>query len=251
VPAVLGAVRACFIERSASCVDDRVGRKPLGIVEQPLDVPGPHPLPSALQGQPERFRKRRQPFDLQRVRVVVDAKQRRHLVIRQPRRDRFVGREHELLDHPVRAIARLDLDPGHDPFDIQQNRRRRQIEVPAPPRPAPGLSRSRSASAFRSIAVTSGEIGPRSPPPLEKVGDLRIRQPRRGADDPIGESRRGDLPFPVEVDHDRLHEPVLARTQRAQIVGEPLGHHRVDAVGKVDARPARLRLEIDRVPGST
>ena len=53
----------------------------------------------------------------------------------------------------------------------------------------------------------------------------------------------------VEVELDGDREAVLVRDERARVVGERLGQHRLDLAGDVDARGAAVRLAVDRRAG--
>jgi hypothetical protein len=114
--------------------DHRQGLVPLGRIEQPLHVGRTHAVLPSLERQPHGTREGLEPFDLERIGILVDPEQRWHTLVREPGRHGLVGRQHELLDHRVGAIAWLDPDPGHRSFDVQKDRRCRQVEVDAPAR---------------------------------------------------------------------------------------------------------------------
>ena len=75
---------------------------------------------------------------------------------------------------------------------------------------------------------------------------LLVMQPRGGADQHAVERVRALAPLGVDDHAHRERRAVLARPQRAQIVGDALGQHRHDAVGKIDRVAALGRRAIER-----
>ena len=74
----------------------------------------------------------------------------------------------------------------------------------------------------------------------------RISQARRRAYNALAHGIARAPAAAVEVDERGEHQPVLALVERAQPVGQALGQHRYDAVGKIDARSAQVRLAVER-----
>ena len=181
------------------------------------------------------------------VGLLVDAVQRRHAALGQQPRDLLVGRDHEVLDEPVRLglLARAAT---------RRRARRRRSETPA------RTSRARAPTAHRrrscSAAETRAGRGERRRPRLERrlvAGedpvDALVVQARVGADRRAVERRAHD----VGARRSRARRsPPRARSprhERAGVVGQRLGQHRLDAAGDVDARPAPRRLAVDERAG--
>ena len=138
--------------------------------------------------------------DLQDVRLLVHAVERRRGLLLQIRRDRLVGEEHELLDEAVRDVAlqgddRLDLAAlGHDHLGFVQ------VEVDRP------AAAARVVEDLEELLHLLEHRHERRVP-LEQlriaVGqdavDGRVRHPLVAVDDAVvelgtGRRRRGDRP---------------------------------------------------------
>ena len=68
-------------------------------------------------------------LDLERVGLLVDAVERRHVVLVEVLRDGLVGEQHELLDEPVRDVALGGDDRFDHPLVVEDDLRLLQIEV--------------------------------------------------------------------------------------------------------------------------
>ncbi len=79
----------------------------------------------------------------------------------------------------------------------------------------------------------------------EDAVDARVVQPLVRADHRPGERHPPHGPVVSDVHPHRHREPVGVRAQRAGVVGQGLGEHRLDAPGDVDARAAPCRLAVD------
>ena len=64
-----------------------------------------------------------------RVRLLVNAINRRVTGLFKMRGHRFVGGQHELLDNPVGDVARAARDAGHDAGFVEFDQRLREVEV--------------------------------------------------------------------------------------------------------------------------
>ena len=74
-------------------------------LEQLLEVPRPQRGQRRAEAVAEAGDELLELGDLEDVRLLVDAVERRRLLRLEVRRDRLVGEQHELLDQPVRDVA--------------------------------------------------------------------------------------------------------------------------------------------------
>ena len=188
---------------------------------------------------------REQPLHARRIGRLVDAVERRQLARRQQLRDRFVGRDHQVFDQPVR----LRLLGWQQRLDVTLAR---EAEL--------GLARLHGQRAARLARVRErprhlARRGQRRRPRVERAlgtGEdpvhTRVVEPLVGADDRAVEGRAAHVGA-VELELDGHGQPVLARHQRAGAVRERLGQHRLDQGGHVDRVRAPERLAVERGAG--
>ncbi len=163
--------------------------------------------------------------------------------------DDLVRGEHELFDEPVRDVARRRED-GLDLAELaEQDLALRQVEVDRPPRLAP-LPQDLEELVHPPEVVQQRRVA------LEELGrrlgedrvDVRVRHPLLRADHGAVELLLEKPSVPVDLDLGRERQPVHARVERADPVGEALGQHRNGAAGEVDRGRPLERFAIDRRP---
>ena len=217
-------------------------------VDQPRDLA--HQIARLLRRHRVRERRRRhvergelrdQVLDACRVGPLVDAVERRQLARLQQPGDRLVCGDHQVLDQAVRLGLLARRQPGHVALVREVELRLDGLHGQRPARLPCRVERRRGGT--RGLQRPS----PRGLCELlagEDTIDARVVQPRVGADQRAVEcgAHHGR---PVEVELDRDREPVLMRDQRAGVVGERLGQHRLDLAGDVHARRAPERLPVD------
>ena len=184
--------------------------------------------------------------ELFRVRLVMDAVDQGNLCAFERFGRRYIGEDHEFLDHPVR-VETVALDDFLDVAVLvedylafgQVEIERRALVALFQPRMKCGvevfddgldLFRRRFALADR-LRLFIGELGVRA---------------HHGAHEavPLFDSAGGD-------DHlDGEAGPVHIRLQRAEIVRQPFGQHRHDAVGQISRVAALQRFNIERAVGA-
>ncbi len=107
------------------------------------------------------------------------------------------------------------------------------------------MRRSCSAAATARAASSGAAHGSSAgSSPGEDAVDLLVVQPRVRADRRAVEAHPRDV-GPREVELDGHRRALLQRHERAGLVGQRLGQHRLHAPGDVDARPAPRRLAVD------
>ena len=248
-------LRRCSAPASSSAAprrDEPLLGPPVGGVERGAGGrAGARRSGSTLQLEPERRRERREAprasaGRASRGRGTGTARR----ALDERARDRLVRREHELLDHPVRAVAlgsivmpviapstsRRIFGSGRSKSTLPRARRRR-LEADAQ---AVGDEQHR-----RDLRAGS----PRRARPVSR-NSAHLRVGSRAAEriTAVGEPRAGGLALrgrsPGSRDCTSRSSP---RPQRAEVVRQRLREHREHAVGEVDARPARARLAVERV----
>ena len=161
-----------------------------------------------------------------------------------------IGRDHALLDDPVRDVARRGLEthdpsvrPDHDPG-------LGHVEVDGAPLVA--------CAAQRRVRIAQRIEHRRRRPELlahscltsfERPRHLGIGQARPRADHAFEEPR---TVHPARPGDDQLAteaEPILVRPQRAQPVRDRFGQHGDDAIGEIDGIPPKPRFVVECRPG--
>ncbi len=177
---------------------------------------------------------------------LVDAVGQRHVQGGEIVRDGLVGGEHEALDQAVgdvalglddvlRAAAQVEDDLGLGQVEVDRaalapdarqelGERRHALEI---------VDQVDVAPADREVAVD------------DDLAHLGVGESRAARDDAGKERGAEERAAAVEVEEHRLHETVDAGVEAADVVRELLGQHRYDAVGEVDARAARPRLDVE------
>ena len=175
------------------------------------------------------------------VGLLVDAVQRRHPALGEHPRDLLVSRDHEVLDQPVRlgllAGPRLrDVPAGVEAKlrlgGLEFERRLRQPALVQRGGDGASCGEGRRPGLERRLVAREDSV------------DALVVQALVGADRRAIERRPLDRgPGEVELDGDR--RAPRPGNERAGVVGQRLGQHRLDAAGDVDARPAARGLAID------
>ncbi len=180
--------------------------------------------------------------DALRVGRFVDAVEERAGL--EARRGGAVGGEHEGLDEPVRRLARLADDADGVALLVEDDLDLVAVEVDgavAHPALGEGFGDAVGEVQVRPEVVVGLAVEHRL---RAFVGEALVR-----VDDAVEELRRQHLAVFHAHGHDaREDQPVLARHERADAVGEVLGQHRDDAVDEIRARRAHIGLAVERRP---
>ncbi len=112
-------------------------------------------------------------------------------------------------------------------------------------------SKRRRRISFASSSIASSEgttAAKRSPQHRVAVDDrlgLLVGQLRGAADDTVVELAPDDTPLGVELDHDRLRQPVLSFDEAADAARQRVRQHRQHGPGEVDGRAAKVGLLVE------
>ncbi len=177
-----------------------------------------------------------------RLRALVDAVERRDRALVEHRRHRLVGGDHQVLDQPMR----LGLDRRHRLDEVaaavEGELRLDRLDGQRAAALAAGLQRRRRRARGRE------RLGPRRLRLLvagEDPVDAVVVQALVGADERAMEGRLDGLrAAQLELDGDR--QAIDPRAQRAGVVRQRLGQHRLDRAGHVDRGRAAVGLAVDR-----
>ena len=194
------------------------------------------------RGHVERGQLLGQARDARGVRALVDAVERRQLARLQVAGDRLVGRDHQVLDQLVRLGLLARHDAGHVALVREVELRLDRLDGQrAALRPC-GLERRgrRPRRGQRRGPRLLGALAAREDPV-----DPRVVEPGVGADDGAVERAAHELRA-VEVELDGDGQAVLEGHERAGVVGQGLGQHRLDLAGHVHAGRAAVGLAVDR-----
>ena len=134
VPAALLGVEGLALGAQEEIVQEALLRLPFDLLEQPLEGRRRDLGQVSLELVAEALEDFLQVDEAVRVGAVVDPVDRRLLGEEELLRHGLVGREHELLDQPVRDVARLGNDPDDQALVVQDDVRVRQVEIDRAPR---------------------------------------------------------------------------------------------------------------------
>ena len=190
----------------------------------------------------------------------MDAEERRQPVALQEPRGGDVGRDHALLDDPVRDGALGGLEPRDPAVRAEHDPGPGHVEVDGPPfvagaaqrlvRIAQPVEHRRRPGEPRAHPGDCPRVSESGVAALERVRHLGVGQARPRTDDALEEpgavhpARPGDDQLAPEA------KAILVRTQRAQSVGDRLREHRDDPIGKVDGVAAKARFLVQRGAGT-
>ena len=181
----------------------------------------------------------------------MHAEQRRHAVLLQVARDGLVGRQHELLDQPVRQVAFRGDDCLHAALVIHQELRLGQVEVDRSPRSTPAvqqfeqLGHALQMGHEAPVLLARGRILPR-----KDAVDLRVRHPGVAADQAVVQLVAPHGAALVDLHEARLREAVHLRPEAAQSRRKRFGKHVDGTVREIDggAPLQRRRVECALLP---
>ena len=185
-------------------------------------------------------------LDLQQVRLLVHAIERRRRLLLEKRRDGFVGQEHELLDQAMRDVP-LERDDRLDHAALVDDHFGLvQIEVD---RPAP------AARVVQDLKEVAHQLEHRHERRVARQ-QLRVAIGQNPVDRGVGHALVAvdhavvklvpdDAAVTIDFHQARLHEPVDVRIQAAQPGRQLRGEHVDGALGKVDRRGALVRLAVE------
>ncbi len=167
------------------------------------------------------------------------------------RRHGFIGRQHELLDQPVRDVARAARDAGHLAKLVEFDQRLRHIEIDGAALDALAVQHQRQfAHQFeaRTPAARSARASAASPSSSAWTLVYVIRSD--AANDAAPKLLRDDVAALIDLEQHREHQPIDARLQRANLGGKLERQHRHRAIRKIDAGAAQEGFFVDRAdPG--
>ena len=135
---------------------------------------------------------------------------------------------------------------GHLALRVEHQLGLRQVEVERP------ALEAAPAHQLRQLVHRQQRLDQRRvalPQPRVAVDDrlrLLVRELRRAADDAVVELRAAHAALAVQLDHDRLGEPVLALDQAADAARQRVRQHRHDVVREVDRGAAEVGLLVER-----
>jgi len=185
---------------------------------------------------------RYQPLDPRRVRLGMDAVDRRHpLALEQPR-DLFVGEDHQPLDQAMglglgdaagadRVAARVEAELGLEGLDVEAGR-----AAPLAQR------RGRLARHRHRLADRIRRFGAAGEDDVELV----VVEPRVGADAAAVEARAAGPARSVQLDLSRHRQALDPGLEAAGRLAKGVGQHRLDRAGHVGAVTAPPRLPVER-----
>ncbi len=173
--------------------------------------------------------------------TLVDAIEARHLALREQPRDRLVGGDHEVLDHPVGLGLHLSVHgQGVAPL-VELELGLGRVDRERPRGLAAALQRR------RGLAGRLQRRGPRLGSALaarEDAVDPVVVQPFVRADQRAVKGCLHDVRA-VELHLDRDRGPVQAGTKRAGVARERVREHRRDGARRVHARRALACLDVE------
>ena len=155
-----------------------------------------------------------------------------------------IGEDHEFFDQAMRVEPLRRDDPVHRAIRFEQDLAFRQIEVERVACIARGLERP-VGGIERLDHIRQQRRGHVVRPAVDCGLRLRVGELCGGAHQHAMKAMRV---FAAVGGDDHAHRecrPVLAGSQRAQIVGDALGQHRHDLVGKIDRVAARERFAVE------
>ena len=230
---VLGIVLRLHLAAQDHLVDD-IGVRPLtGVVQQLVEAVGVGRLALA-PGDVQRLQEVGQGLHLLGAGRVVDAVDQRRTLLLQRLGGRDVGLDHHLLDQPVRLQrgafgdrGDLALGADDDAALVALDGQGRAGVAAFQHKPVGGPQRLEHAVDQRAGLVVRRAVDGRLGLFVAELG----RRAHQAADEAVA-----GLPAVAVEDHPHGHGgPVLAFAQAAEAVAQPLGQHRLDAVGEVDA----------------
>ena len=176
--------------------------------------------------------------------LLVNAIGGGRLGVGQAVRHALVREQHGLLDEPRRARSSPHGNARRAPVAVERDLGLHGLELDG----ATLLSHplAQGTDLVQRAQELSDPLAPGNGRTLvEKGVDLVVAEARRGAD--RGGEHLGAQRATARVEsHDHAHgEPVLARTQRADVVGEALGQHGNHAINQVRRAGPSLRLVVD------
>ena len=204
------------------------------------------PVGSAMPSVP---RNSRSDFELGEVGLVVDAVEAGRVALLQRLRRRHVGQHHELLDQLVAVEPLAHADLGDAAVVAERDQPLGQVEVE---RAALLARRQQDAvGAVERLAPRSSISGASSSSGWPSRGALQavVGEARRRTHHGAVEAVLLQLALGVDPHLGDQHRPVLARQQRAPVVGQRLGQHRHDPVGEIDRGAAAVGGAVERLVG--
>ncbi len=208
-------------------------------------------LVAAAQAQTELGEEHAQIGQPLRGGALVDAVQRRQLVLVEEARGGDVGRQHALLDDLVGDVARarndlLDLalvvedDLGFGGLEVDRTplgaRRAKHLVEPVEI-----LDRRQHRGVFAAQATPLLAFGR-----LEHRADLSVGQPGVGAHQPLVELVAADLAFLRDVHLADHAEAIDVGVDRTEAVGEQLRKHRQHLPREIDRITPAARFDVER-----
>ncbi len=206
------------------------------------------------QFHPQRVTERRGDLfkldDLLRVRLFVDAIERRNAAAFQIPRHRFVGGEHEFFDHAMGKVPLRARDAHHAARLVKLNQRLGQVEINRASLHALAIEDQRELFHQlevwnqRRISLASRRL------PRQDVAHSRVSHALGAADDARRQFVLDDSPLRIDLHQRRHHQAFDVGIEAADAIGKLQRQHGHGAVGKINRRAPQSRLAIERRAGA-
>ncbi len=159
---------------------------------------------------------RRDLFELHyplRIGLLVNAEYRRDFRLLQVRRHGFICRQHELLDQPVRDVARAARHARHLAKLVEFDQRLRHVEIDGPAPDALLVQHQRQFThqfeAFDEPRIAFAQ--PRVA--FQQRMHCGVSHPFHASNDSPAKSLRDDIAAPVDLQFHRKHQSIDSRLE--------------------------------------
>ena len=244
---VLVAIFRLRLGAQHDLVDQRLDRLPANAAEHAVEMRGAHPI-ALGELDADRAQELDEIVELLDARRVMRAVEKRRMRRFQRLGGGDIGEDHEFLDQTMRLEPLRPSDAGEPPLLVEDQLALGQVEIERVPTLAldlhdgvRGVERLQHAFEERRRRLVR--------PSVDRGLRLFVRQPGGRAHHDAMESMRALAAVSAEDHAHRERRPVFERAQRAEVVGDALGQHRHDPVGKIDRIAAFQRLAVERRPG--
>ena len=188
-----------------------------------------------------------QQIDLDGLWTVMDAVDKRQLLLNREGRSRLICGEHEFLDHPLAFPGRtghnvLDLSVLDDKFGLVGA----DVHCPAVKAPlAQNLCQLlHQLDLWKQLVIFFQNL--RRGAAVQDSVDLRVDTLDPRADIALDKAEALDLAAQLQGNQRREGQANLVRIEGADAVGQLLGQHRDDLIGVIDTGAAAVSFQIQR-----